>query len=100
MAQRVLFDWDPAKAAANLAKHGVSFEDAMAVFADPLAVTVLDRFASTREERWVTIGAGIGGLVLVVHTHIDVDADNAFIRIISARRPTRKERSQYENDQT
>ena len=94
-----LFEWDPVKAVANLAKHGVSVDEAMAVFADPLALSVLDRTAPAGEERWITMGvAGLAGLLLVVHTHIEFDATTAIIRIISARRPTRNERKQYENE--
>jgi hypothetical protein len=54
--------------------------------------------ACRREERWITIGqAGATLLVLVVHTHIEIDAETVYIRIISARKPTRKERQQYED---
>ena len=49
------FDWDPAKAASNAAKHGVTFGEAMAVFRDPLADTILDPDRGPGEERWVTI---------------------------------------------
>ena len=56
-AMRIEFDWDPAKAASNLDKHGVSFEDAMAVLSDPLALSRLDD-DSAHETRWVTIGMG------------------------------------------
>jgi hypothetical protein len=99
VAQRLLFDWDPAKAAANASKHGVTFEQAMGVFDDPLALSVLDPAAPTGEERWVTIGLASGvGLVLVVHTHIELDEETLAIRMISARAPTRKERTRYENE--
>ena len=99
MAGQTFFEWDPAKAEANAAKHGVTFEQAMSVFADPLALSVLDRAAPVGEERWITIGAaGPVGLLLVVHAHIEIDDNVAIIRIISARRPTRNERKQYEDD--
>jgi hypothetical protein len=89
---RIDFDWDPAKAASNAAKHGVTFEQAMAVFQDPLARSILDRFPGSTEERWVTLGAATAGnLLVVVHTWNDIDADRAVVRIISARRPTAKE---------
>jgi uncharacterized protein len=69
---RIEFDWDPAKAAANLAKHGVAFEDAMEVFLDPLALTRPDPDVSV-EERWITIGTKRDTtLLLVVHTHADL----------------------------
>ena len=95
----MLFDWDPEKARSNAIKHAVTFDQAMAVFDDPLALSVLDQTAPRGEERWITVGlAGSAGLVLVVHTHIEIGDDADAIRIISARRPTRKERSQYENE--
>lgn len=95
---RIEFDWDPAKARSNRAKHGVSFEEAMGVFADPLALSRLDDDQAPREERWITLGmAGAGRLLLVVHTHIEHSDDRIAVRIISARRATRRETRQYED---
>lgn len=66
---RFEFDWDPAKADSNRRKHGVAFEDAMGVFADPLALSRPDEEAGQGEERWVTIGRNpASNLLLVVHT--------------------------------
>jgi uncharacterized protein len=97
MAVRIEFDWDPAKAASNLAKHEVSFEQAMTVFADPLALSRTDDAPGLQEERWVTIGLSSDTkLVLVVHTHVELSDDHVYIRIISARKPTKKERRDYE----
>jgi uncharacterized protein len=94
---RIQFDWDPAKAAANRSKHGVAFDEAMLVFDDPLALTRLDEDHAGSDERWITLGAASPGrLVLVVHTHIEANDDTIEIRIISARRPTRREARQYE----
>jgi uncharacterized DUF497 family protein len=94
---RFEFDWDPGKAAANLVKHGVSFEDAMLVFADPLALSRLDDLTESSEERWITIGLSHDTkLLLVVHTYAEFVEDVAYIRIISARKPTKRERRQYE----
>lgn len=91
------FDWDAAKAEANARKHGVSFENAMTVFRDPLAVTVYDEEHSEDEERWVTVGrAENGSTVVVVHTFAPAIPGNALVRIISARAATNKERQQYE----
>ena len=50
------FDWDNTKAAANLSKHGVRFEEAMTVFNDPLALTCFDTDHSSEEDRWITLG--------------------------------------------
>jgi uncharacterized DUF497 family protein len=99
MSLRVHFDWDPNQARANLAKHGVSFEQAMAVFSDPLALSVPDKLAPVTEERWITIGqASPQALLVVVHTHVELDGDTALVRIISARKATRNEKRQYENE--
>jgi hypothetical protein len=87
----VRFQYDPAKAAANLSKHGVAFADAEGVLEDPLALTVPDPGAEG-EPRFVSIGMGSAGeLLVVVYTE-----RGAEYRIISARRPTRKERESYE----
>ncbi|MBO1112116.1 BrnT family toxin [Bordetella petrii] len=95
------FEWDAAKAGANLRKHGVSFEVAMRVFADPLALTGLDR-VERGEQRWQTLGMVDGYLLLLVaHTVLELNADNQsieVIRIISARRADRKERRRYEQE--
>ena len=94
------FEWDPAKAAANLSKHGQSFETAATVLLDPLAVTNPDEEQSDTEERWITIGrAANGSLIVVIHTWEEIDASAARIRIISARRATRTEALGYEEPQ-
>ena len=97
---RIKFDWDPAKAASNSAKHGVGFHEAMTVFADPLARTILDPdYAVVDEERWVTVGeASTGNLVVVVHTWREMDPYRTDVRIISVRRPTRSEARQYREE--
>jgi uncharacterized DUF497 family protein len=93
---RYQFDWDPAKAAANLVKHGIAFRSAMSVFLDPLARSRLDEDNSDGETRWVTLGEASNGLlVVVVHTYVETAPNRINIRIISARRPTRSETRQY-----
>src|SRR3546814_19426185 len=75
------FEWDAAKAGANLHKHGVSFEVAMRVFADPLALTGLDR-VERGEQRWQTLGMVDGCLLLLVaHTVLELKADNQAIEV-------------------
>ena len=97
MATRFEFDWDPVKAAANLTKHEVSFEDAMSIFLDPLALSRPDVEHGTAEERWITIGLNHDiKLLLVVHTFVEIYRDRVYIRIISARMPTKRERRDYE----
>lgn len=86
------FEWDSAKAKSNLAKHGVSFEEAAIVFGDARSLTISDPDHSITEDRFVTIGSvPTGKILVVVHT---VRGDN--IRIISARSASRKERKVYE----
>ncbi len=84
------FKHDPAKAAANLKKHGVSFSDAEGVLEDPLAVTVEDP-DSEGEQRFITVGRGSAELLVLVWSE-----RNGEYRPISTRRPTRKERKHYE----
>ncbi len=83
--------FDPGKAAANLTAHGVSFADAEGVLSDPLAMTVEDSDALD-ERRFVAIGLGSAGQVLVV---VYTERGGQY-RLISARRPTRTERRSYE----
>lgn len=90
------FDWDPAKAASNLRKHDVCFELAASVFSDPLATTILDENHGAFEERWITIGESQDGQLLVVsHTAFEDNDNRTFVRIISARLATHRERRQF-----
>ena len=86
------FEWDPGKAAENLAKHGVSFEEAATVFRDALSATGSDPDHSFEEEPFVTFGISTGGRLLAI-AHTDHDDT---IRIISARPATPSERTIYE----
>jgi uncharacterized protein len=88
----VLFDWDKKKAASNLAKHKVSFEEAATVFADPLSDTFDDPDHSAGELRFLIIGHSEKGKLLFI-SHTD---DGETVRIISAREPTRGEQKSYE----
>ncbi len=86
------FEWDGKKAKTNAAKHGVLFENAATVFADPLSLTIRDPAHSQAEARFIILGkAHTGKLLVVVHTE---RGDN--LRIISARRASRRERKYYE----
>jgi uncharacterized DUF497 family protein len=87
-----LYEWDARKAAANLRKHGVSFEAAATVLDDTLSRTAVDRGHSLTEARYITLGSSGQGRVLVVG-HTD---RNGAIRIICARLASRLERRQYE----
>jgi uncharacterized DUF497 family protein len=85
-------EWDRNKAAANLIKHGVSFEEATTVFGDPLSLSIEDPLHSAGEERFVTMGVSATMRALVV---VHAKSRQA-TRIISARLATRKERKDYE----
>ncbi|MDX1653862.1 MAG: BrnT family toxin [Candidatus Competibacteraceae bacterium] len=90
------FEWNPAKAASNRRKHGVTFEQAATVFLDPLMVSAANQEHSEHEERWLTLGYGRDiGLLVVIHTYQDIDIDVARVRIISARPATKHEQRQY-----
>lgn len=84
------YEWDPAKARANLSRHGVRLADAVTVFADERALTIDDPHPD--EERYVTIGMDAEGRTLVVvYTWRGPDT----LRLISARKATRRERNHY-----
>jgi uncharacterized DUF497 family protein len=98
---KIRFEWDPTKADLNLRKHGVSYDTALRVFADPLARMEQDRIEGG-EQRWQTLGMVEGFLLLLVaHTIRDEDEDGhsvEVVRIISARMADRKERRRYEQE--
>lgn len=88
----MVFIWDARKAAANIEKHGVDFQEAATVLADPLSSTFPDIDHSTLEPRFLTIGVSkLRRLLVVSHTE-----EGARVRIISARLATRHERRFYE----
>jgi uncharacterized DUF497 family protein len=89
------FQWDADKAAANARKHGVTFSEAATAFRDPLSATIEDASHSGEEQRYVLFGISERGRVLaVMHTERD-----EVIRIISARKATRAEQREYEDEE-
>jgi uncharacterized protein len=88
----VEFEWDPKKAAANVRKHNVAFQEAASVFGDPLALTFGDPDHSKNEDRYITFGLSLQKRLIVV-SHVDRKKRT---RIISARLMDRKERKIYE----
>lgn len=86
------FTWHLAKAAENLRKHGVSFQEATSAFGDPLAYTFPDPGHRAGEQRWLTFGLSDRGRLLVV-VHLE---HNEVVRIVSAREATNHERQVYE----
>lgn len=89
------FDWDKKKAAGNVSKHEVSFEEAATVFDDPLSDTFDDPDHSADERRFLIIGHSENGKLLFI-SHTD---DGETVRIINAREATRGEREKYERGQ-
>ncbi len=90
------FVWDVEKAAANLRKHGLAFEQAADVLRDPRAISIYDLVHSEAEQRWISLGSvGDSALLVVVHTFVELGVSEALVRIISAREATITEREQY-----
>jgi uncharacterized DUF497 family protein len=90
-----VFEWDARKAAANVQKHGVSFGEAAAVFADPDALDGPDLKHSHREARFLRLGRSLAGRVLILAYTVRGSGDDEKIRIISSRRASRKEKAAY-----
>lgn len=88
------FEWDPAKAEANVKKHRVSFEEALTVFADPLARIFDDPDHSTEEAREIIIGHSTKQRLLLV----SFTERTSRVRMISARRATKREQRDYEKE--
>lgn len=90
----LLFEWDPNKAGKNLRLHGVSFDEASTAFSDTLSLTIYDPLHSGEENRMILIGNSLKNrLLVIVHTE-----RKDKIRIISARKATKNERKQYEEN--
>ena len=97
---RYTFEWDPVKASDNLKKHRVGFDRAAEIILDPLTVSIPDEEHSEDEERWVSIGKDRRGSVLIlIHTFLEVSAEECRVRIISARKANKRETMQYEETQ-
>ena len=92
---KCVFEWDPRKAEANAVKHGVSFDDAVTVFLDPDALDGPDLQHSSAEARSRRLGRSADGRVLMVAYTIRRSGDAEAIRLISARRASRRERAAY-----
>jgi uncharacterized DUF497 family protein len=91
------FEWDTAKARQNTKKHGITFERAATVFLDANALSLFDEQHSEDEERWITLGLDrTGTLVVICHTYREETDTTARVRIISARKATRRETKQYQ----
>lgn len=89
------FEWDPEKDRANKSKHKVTFLEACYVFADKYMLTFFDEEHSESEDRWVTIGQILNNKVLVVIHSFRKSKGKEAVRIISARKATKHEETQY-----
>lgn len=84
------FEWDDQKAAQNLQKHGIDFVDAARVFLDPFMIEMVDDTLDYGEERFIAIGTVDGRVLYVVYVFTELG-----VRLISARKATRAERTRY-----
>jgi len=90
------FEWDKNKEKINIQKHGVTFEQASYVFADKFALNRFDNEHSEDEDRWALLGKSLNEtLLLIIHTFRNDDGTE-FVRIISARKATKKEKQTYQ----
>jgi uncharacterized DUF497 family protein len=94
----IRFDWDPAKATGNLRKHRVSFEEAQSVFYDEFAIQFFDDDHSNIEDRFLMLGLSAQARLLLV-CHCERESGNV-IRIISARRATKRESTFYGGEES
>ena len=93
---KYIFEWDYKKAKTNITKHQISFEDATSIFKDENMISIYDEKHSDNEDRWITIGMDLKTRTLIViHTCISTDKDTTKIRVISARKATKKEQKMY-----
>lgn len=89
------FEWDIGKETINIQKHGVSFEEASYVFADPFALNRYDGEHSDDEDRWILLGKSLNEIILIVVHTFKTDSGTEFVRIISARKATKNEKQMY-----
>lgn len=94
---RYEFDWDPVKERKNIRRHHISFRQAAPIFRDPNQLSIYDEEHSEGEDRWITMGLDSTGVLrVVIHTFEQVEEELCKIRIISARKATSAEESQYQ----
>ncbi|MCL4456536.1 MAG: BrnT family toxin [Nitrospirae bacterium] len=90
-------EWDEKKNKENTTKHGVDFKEASEIFDDPFCISILDKRFDYSEERWISLGCTADGKLLVTgYAYYLAENVEERIRIITARRATKKEREQYE----
>ena len=90
------FEWDSGKEKVNIEKHGINFEQASYVFADPHALNRYDDEHSIEEDRWVLLGRSLNEIILVVVHTFKNDDNIEYVRIISARKASKIEQHSYQ----
>jgi uncharacterized DUF497 family protein len=90
------FEWDSHKERINLQKHRITFEDASYVFADPFALNKYDDDHSHIEDRWILLGKSLKEVIIVVVHTFEDDNGIEYVRIISVRKATKRERQAYQ----
>ena len=90
------FEWDSHKERINLQKHRITFEDASYVFADPFALNKYDDDHSHIEDRWILLGKSLKEVIIVVVHTFEDDNGIEYVRIISARKATKREQQAYQ----
>lgn len=88
----IKFDWDPDKNKTNKQKHKIWFEEAIQVFDDPNALMYFDKEHSDYEDRFILLGSSISNVLVVIYC----ERKKSTVRIISARKATKKEIKKYE----
>jgi hypothetical protein len=92
------FTWNEEKNKENMQKHGVDFREAQEIFDDPFHFSIMDTRFKYFKERWITIGRTKNGLTIVVgHLYLFDEKGKETVRLITARKATRKEREDYEH---
>lgn len=90
------FEWDSEKERINIQKHGITFDQAAYVFADPCALNKYDDEHSEEEDRWLLLGKTLSEVILVVVHTFTGDDGIEYVRIISARKATKREQQEYQ----
>ncbi len=92
------FEWDENKNRENKKRHEISFEEAGEVFDDPFHISIMDKRFDYFEERWITVGSTKSKRIIVIgHLYYLKEDGEEIIKIITARKATKKEKEQYEN---
>lgn len=92
---KIAFTWDSNKNTSNIDKHGISFEEARSIFLDQNAIEYYDSDHSAGEDRFLMLGLSYNARIVLVSYAVQKENDKLIIRIISARKATKKEQTNY-----